>query len=99
MRLQIFIMLISSITIAFFISFIVCYILAKITSMPSRRDGIDEDKLAGAVFRAKVDNLKLTPKLSTFKVASKDSDIVTEPRTVVVKDLNNRQENDVEKNN
>ena len=92
MRLQIFIMLISSITIAFFVAVIVCYILAKITSMPSRRDSIDEDKLAGAVFRAKVDNLKLTPKLSTFKVYSTDSQKPSEPKSVVVKDVYNQQE-------
>lgn len=89
-------MLISSITIAFFISTILCYILAKVTSMPSRRVDLEEDKLAGAVFRAKVDNLKLIPKLSTFKVVSTEREGGTETKSVVVNEIKNLQEKDNE---
>ena len=99
MRLPIFTMLISSIVIAFFISFVVCYILAKVTSMPSRRKDMDYDKLAGAIYHAKVDNLKLTPKLSTVKVATKEYDNGVESKSIYVKNINVSYEDNNEKKN
>ena len=82
-------MIISSLFISFFISFVLCYILAKITSMPSRkRSDIEKDKFAGAVYRAKVENLKKMPKLSTFQVTSKDNESTVHTKSVVINEPN-----------
>ena len=89
MKLQIFIMIISSLFVSFFVSFVICFILAKVTSMPSRkRSDVENDKLAGALYRANVSNLKKTPKLSTFKVTSHDNENGAKSKSVVIKDFN-----------
>ncbi len=87
MKLQIFIMLISSFALSFFFSVVICYALAKVTSMPSRKINNDVDKLAGATYRAKVDNIKMTPKLSTLKVANIETENGVKSNNVSVKDL------------
>lgn len=86
MRLQIFLMVISSLLISFFVSFVLCFIWAKVTSMPSRkRSDIEEDRLAGAVYRAKVDNLKKIRKLSTVNVTTTNHEDGNETKSVIVK--------------
>ncbi len=69
MKLQIFLMIISSFTLAFFLGFILCYVLAKVTSMPTRkREDMEEYKLAASYYHAKIDNLKVTPKSSDMNI-------------------------------
>ncbi len=88
MRLQIFLMAISSLFISFFVSFVICYIWAKITSMPSRKHSdLEDDKLAGAIYRAKVENLKKTPKLSTVYVTTTNREDGVETKSVIVKEI------------
>ena len=74
MKLPIALMIISSLILSFFISLVICYLMAKFTSMPSRRKDFDNNTLDGAIYRAKVDNLKICPKVSDNMVSTKSYD-------------------------
>jgi hypothetical protein len=67
--------------------------------MPSRRKDIDDDKLAGATYRAKVENLRKTPKLSTVKVTTKDYENGAGSKAVKVREYNATYGENDEKNN
>ena len=65
MKLPIVLILICSVFIAFFAAFFICFVLAKITSMPSRKKNeIEEMEFAGARYHAQVDNISKHTKLS-----------------------------------
>ncbi len=71
MKLQIFLMIISSFVLAFFLGFILCYILAKVTSKPTRkREDLEDYKLAASYYHAKIDNLKVSPKIPDFDIGN-----------------------------
>ena len=69
MKLPILLILICSVFISFFLAFITCFVIAKITSMPSRKKSeIEEWEFAGARYHVNFENVEKKTKLSQVKI-------------------------------
>ena len=71
---KILIILICSLILAFFAAFIVCYFLAKFTSLPGRKSKVDEDEfnLYGVKYNCVAKNIEVKTKTATVYEIPRD---------------------------
>ena len=86
MKLPIALMLVCSIFIAFFVAAAIVYFLAKLTSMPYRKQSEIEDyKLAGTKYHANVEITSVKNRASTlnYHTGEKPNDEFKTPKTMI----------------